>query len=686
MIVRPLLCTISLLLSFAAPALAAPATRHHNLQVRLLPAEQMLQGTDRLTVRTDGAKRLLFSLTPAAEILGVAAGGRELSSNFRHGRLTVELPSASRGEVVVEIRYRARFADPAPVRPVSTEDPSYGVEGTIGSRGAFLGGGAAWYPEIPGSLPTVRLEIEMPAEMAAVSAGRLVKASPGRAVWESSRPVRGLALAAGPYRRHERQAGEVPVFAFFYPQSDELAGTYLKSTLEYLTLYQGLFGPYPFEKFAVAENFFPTGYGFPSWTLLGSSVIRLPFIAGTSLGHEVAHSWWGNGVWVDERSGNWSEGLTTYVADYLYKERESPAEAREYRLKILRDYATLVSPEGDFPLREFTSRSTAATQAVGYGKAAMVFHMARRRAGEEAFWGGLRTVAREKLFRPAAWHDFAAAIGAAGEVPMTDYFRQWVDRPGAPVLSLGGIRQQRTTDGWEVSGTLRQRPPFYDLRVPVRLETASGIEEAVVGLQGAEASFHFRTASAPRRLLADPEADLFRRLEATEIPPAVNGVRGSESLLVVTAADLPPALLEPARVLLAAMGQKNAKVIAENRLGPAELQKHDLLFIGLPSRRDLLPPLPAGLAVTAKGFTLEGKEYAGVETALFAALPHPADPGRVAALFLAGSTAAAETAAPKIPHYGKYSYLAFAAGSNVAKGIWPVTISPLIHEFSGGNE
>ena len=97
----------------------------------------------------------------------------------------------------------------------------------------------------------------------------------------------------------------------------------------YIALYEELIGPYPFQQFSIVENFFPTGYGFPSYTLLGSTVIRLPFIIETSLGHEIAHCWWGNGVLVDDRQGNWCEGLTTYLADYLYKERTSEEEGRQ---------------------------------------------------------------------------------------------------------------------------------------------------------------------------------------------------------------------------------------------------------------------------------------------------------------------------------------------------------------------
>jgi len=68
--------------------------------------------------------------------------------------------------------------------------------------------------------------------------------------------------------------------------------------------------------------------------------VRLPFIRTTSLGHEVLHNWWGNGVYVDWERGNWCEGLTTFMADYAYKEEEGESAAREMRL-VLGDLAVV---------------------------------------------------------------------------------------------------------------------------------------------------------------------------------------------------------------------------------------------------------------------------------------------------------------------------------------------------------
>ena len=70
-------------------------------------------------------------------------------------------------------------------------------------------------------------------------------------------------------------------------------------------MYRQLIGPYPYGKFALVENFWETGYGMASFTLLGPQVIRFPFILNSSYPHEILHNWWGNSVFVDYASGNW---------------------------------------------------------------------------------------------------------------------------------------------------------------------------------------------------------------------------------------------------------------------------------------------------------------------------------------------------------------------------------------------
>ena len=127
-------------------------------------------------------------------------------------------------------------------------------------------------------------------------------------------------LVAGRYKVTSTKHDGIDIYAYFFPEEQGLVETYINATKRYLDMYQKLLGNYPYGKFAIVENFFQTGYGMPSFTLLGSLVVKLPFIVDTSLGHEILHNWWGNSVFVDESQGNWCEGLTAYMADYYYKE------------------------------------------------------------------------------------------------------------------------------------------------------------------------------------------------------------------------------------------------------------------------------------------------------------------------------------------------------------------------------
>ncbi len=671
-----------LLFSCSARAESPARVAHMDLQVSLDPIRQSLEGVAALLITPNGAERVNFQLSPQTEITGVRIAGRLAAYSFFSGVLSVRMMNAHLAGQPLSITYRSYLDDPVPDAPIQNEDPTYGVAATISEKGTFLAAGSGWYPWHIESNPTFRVRVEAPLGIEAVTAGRLARRGTVQnrsfSVWEGEKPVGPLSLSAGNYRIQRTEVDGIPVSTYFYPESEDLVPTYLKAATDYLKLYQDLFGPYPFAKFAIVENFFPTGYGFPSWTLLGRSVIRLPFILETSLGHEIAHSWWGTGVRVDLRQGNWSEGLTAYVAEHLYKERSSAAEAREHRLNILRDYAALAGPGEDFPLMDFLRRDSRASQAVGYGKAAMVFHMVRKRIGEEAFWGGLRKIAEEKMYQQVAWEDFAQVFSETSGRPLLPFMRQWLEKPGAPSLTLERVTVTSREPLWEVKGELVQTGGPYELDLPLLLETTGDPVRATLASTTARTLFEFTTSEKPLRLLVDPDVDCFRRLAPGERPPTVNSLRASKNLLVVISDQIPKAVSQASLQLLLALRQERVPVITEQEATPERVKGRDLLLVGLPTRRELLPVLPEELQLPPRQALLSGKAWPLDDTTLFAALGQPDDPERVTALFLPESVEEALTAARKIPHYGKFSYLVFVGGVNQAKGTWPAGRSPLI--------
>jgi hypothetical protein len=682
-------CGLVLLLILVVIPSVCPATEgnaRHQLEVELFPAKQTLQAVDRITIEKSPHDRLEFALSPRAEKIELTVNDKLRQFDFNDGRLKVGLAAGEKHQKIqITIRYMAIFNDPAPIRPLNADNPGYGVSATISEGGSFLLAGSGWYPEWVTGHSSYNLKVIAPAGMLAVTAGKSTghetRNGKTESRWIIEDPVEGLSLSVGAYTVREKKVGNITAATYFFPETDHLAAAYLEATARYLAIYQDLFGPYPFAKFAVVENFFPTGFGFPSYTLIGGSVLRLPFIVHTSLGHEIAHCWWGNGVWVDYAEGNWSEALTTYVADYLYKEMKSDEDARSYRLQMLRNYSTLVKPDLDFALKQFRSRHDPVTKTVGYDKGAMVFHMLRRQLGEEAFWGALKDLYRQRLFKSTSWTDIQKAFEDRGRRSLDDFFDQWVYQAGAPRFYLDAVSSRPVVGGWEIRGRIVQENPPFSFDLDLTLESQDQSETTRIRISDPLTPFQMVTQSMPKRLIADGEHHILRRLSPLEIPPAINAIKSSASVLALLSADLAPQLKSAAHVLILSLGLKNYEIAQENTISREQLKDRDLLLIGYPRNKALLRNLPGQIAIAPKSFRLNQKTYEQSSDAFFGVFAHPFSEARIAALFYPLSSQPAEDVARKITHYGKYSYLAFENGQNRAKGVWPIAQSPVEHRW-----
>jgi len=574
------------------------------------------------------------------------------------------------------------------------------TSGLIDPRGAFLSGGTFWVPSRPEERFTFRLAIETPADWRGVSQGALVASTGGRTthtnVWDSPHPMEEIYLIGGPYTLRQEQKLGVAVMTFTYANTDSaLCRRYIDGTERYLKLYGGKIGPYPFAKFALVENFWQTGFGMPSFTLLGNQVIRLPFILDTSYGHEILHNWWGNGVNVDYQKGNWCEGLTVYGADYLYKEQADltgqqggSAEAIDYRRTSLQGYADYVRTNNDLPLRLFRERENAATQAIGYGKSMMVFHQVRRLLGDEAFWGALKDFYKANLFRTASWDDLFRIFSKRAGRDLTPWKEQWIDRTGAPVLALKDRAVQGTDrDGYTVEVTIAQtQPDAYDLRVPVRIgwnDPARVESTQVVPLSGPRATCTFHVRTAPDWVAVDPDFDVLRRIDSAEIPASMSRTLGADTAVVVIASGLAPEIAD-AYAKVAAEWAKGAKlgIVQEADLkggAPPDLPFW-LLGAGPLARRlaaDMKDPATAPPTGPSGGWKIASTDYLAVNGVAIAG----GTPPHSWTLIDAPTADAIAAIGRKLPHYGKYSYLVVEGGTNVAKGSWEVLTSPLRASF-----
>lgn len=679
-------------LSLSLPVPAAAATvREHALRVQLDPAAHSLSAVDTLLLAAP-AGAIEFSLH---EALAPAAGEAALS-------LSELPPDTSRGQGLR--RWRLARADGATAsarwlirwegmlyQDVSgtvfgREKVGAEIRATVGEEGVYLAASAGWYPLVGDSACAHRVTVVLPAGWSSLTHGRRLRdfTAAGRheTCWHAPEPSEGLDLVANRFRVDALQHGATLVETYFFPEDSSLAAGYLEACADYLDLYEGFLGPYPFAKFAVVENFFPTGYGMPSWTLLGQQVLRLPFIKATSLGHEIAHNWWGNSVFVGE-GGNWCEGLTVYTADYLYKERESAEAARQYRRSTLKDYTHYTRDGSDFPLVEFVSRHDAATRAVGYGKSMFVFHMLEERVGREAFRAALRWVILERMWAAATWSDFFRAVervGALAPGALADEQRQWLERPGAAQLALGDVTVAADGAGWILRGELVQEGEPLILSVPLRVETAAGAEDFTVQTAVARLPFERRLAAAPTSLAVDPDCHVFRRLYDEEMEATLSLILADSDPLFLIESDLAPELAAACREFAAAFVEGEPRVLESGAADAALDQARTVVWLGS-------SPPPAAIGEPATGLTrtpfftmFQGQRFEPGRHALVYAGKRGAAGGYLAVL--ADAPGELRAIASKVPHYGKYSYLGFVSGQNQLKGNWEPAAGPLLRPLA----
>ncbi|PWB71794.1 hypothetical protein C3F09_07460, partial [candidate division GN15 bacterium] len=363
---RKLLCLVGSLLG--ASVLASPVTfDSHHISLKLDVPTHSAVITDSGTVGVTRGWNW-FYLNDSAKVQKYAIDGRKCTFRTARAKDTTQLPVKVREELrsgaelpdamlvmfesgkgkaaKFKIEYSAVFNEDVSNIRFSRESVGREVSGTILDQGAYLSPSSYFYPQGSEQMSDYSVTADIPATWSSICDGNLLASTTAgerkTESWHNPYKNDGCILMAAPYVPSNTTSDSTEIVCLFFHADTSLAPNYLKASAGYVKMYSDLIGPYPFKRFTIAENFFPTGYGMPGWTLLGQSVIRLPFIISSSLGHEVLHNWWGNSVYVDYNRGNWCEGLTVYGADYQYKLKESPAAAREYRKDILKQYVSYV--------------------------------------------------------------------------------------------------------------------------------------------------------------------------------------------------------------------------------------------------------------------------------------------------------------------------------------------------------
>ena len=635
----------------------------HNIQLNIKPKTHEINVTDSFMIGTD-SKMWEFHLSNQLKVESISISGKEKSfsileadEDFGGGftKYTVKRGWFAKNITTIEIQYGGVLFQDTEDASFSREKIAMEINATISEKGVFLSPSAGYYPMANEVLVYFTTSVKLPDGWSAVSEGKVLNSNEAEIItteFKTVHPVEGIFITAAKWDVQKQLHNDVEFYTYFFPEDSSLATDYLQKSMEYVDMYSEMLSPYPFSKFAVVENFFPTGYGMPSYTVLGRSVIHLPFIVFTSLGHEVLHNWWGNSVNVGD-GGNWCEGLTTYQADYLYKQNRSPMSGKQYRKDILKDFSVYVNDENDFAPSEFRSRTDMATRSIGYGKVAMIFHMIEEYIGHDSFMKALKLVIETEQWEHGTWTEFIDAFEFSSGKDLIQFQKAWVEEPGVPLISL-----IERNDSLFVMQSEHIKPMW----IPITVTQNNG--KYFNGTVYSNSELTYVNTDGMIEITIDPEYHLMRKLHPEELDMTIRQLLSESSFNFV----VPEKTDEWNKLVESFNGHISEENIPQVLTPNSQIPNAPIIYLGV---------VPKSLKNIKVNGTLEiyGDSFDAYEHSLVWAFEHEnSHPGLIIYSKRAGELT---PLARKVPHYGKYGYLVFNHGNNVAKGNHETSDSPL---------
>lgn len=474
---------------------------------------------------------------------------------------------------------------------------------------------------------------------------------------------KSLAMVLGPFKVYKSTDSSLKVY--LQAEDKALADTLLSHLQKYKDHYEKTISAYPHEDFSVVESPDEIGWAFPKMTWIGKKLLRFPFILKTSLPHELLHSWWGNGVYVDYDKGNWCEGLTTYGADYGLL---SEAEKKIYRIKTLTTYLDYVKSGNEIALADFVSRGEdPALQAIGYGKSMMVFVMLEQMLGTETLQKGLKKFYQQYQFKRANWGQLLDVISFVSGKNLKNFKEIWIDSKGHLQHSFIKVQTEGNPKSVVLIPNAFETKKIASQPVDLKIQTASGVnitstvQVSSSGASVSPATIDFR--EAPISYVLDPDFYLFRSLSEIEKMKSFSGLfTASEIYLLVYRETWAKAIVDQFT------SQVQIKQIKEQELNFSENKK---IIIGLDeawSNRQLRDALEKKkISFDGTSISLNGASADIKNIGLFVNI---AIENSVITVIHLGEALPLERWLQRWKHYGQQTYIMLAEQSALAQGQW----------------
>lgn len=662
-------CLAATVLGCAAPNQVRFQPQRYKIEVRLDPGDHTIEGhvaMDLVRIGDDppkGVAAVELLLHPDLEIMSVRGGGVDaslpppgtpmpssmVSSKDRefsrsHWVQIDRAPSA----MTLFVSYKGRLKQDVAAGEKAGQIHNFEMKAHIGEEGIYLADGY-WYPEPahpseePPPLAHYALLADRIPDMVLVAGGDedgSMEAQTGRQAWQSPYPMSKMVLVGGHHAVHRASHNGVELAVHLSAANADQAEGLIAAAKKNLDRYVPLVGPYPARQYTIVENFFSSGFAFPCFTLLSSAVIQMGergWGRHGYLDHEFLHSWWGAGVHVDPRDGNWCESLASYGANYYGFILDGDEEGARKKRRNICHFLSRIKEEDDKPLGTY-GLPEGCSRSVAHDKGAMVFYMLAREMSDQTFWTAVKRLNREHLGEYASWSDIQRVMEDEGGEDLDVFFEQWVRTGGAPLIEI--VDGEQIPEGVRLS--IAQHPAFMINDVVCRtihgdsqrsVEPKREDRQFTIASETEHIEFRPQPGDWPISVELDPDYQIFRRISPEFILPTTSSTRsGTAFTVVLPQGDVPEQLQKLSKTFQSSFepNERVVKSAAEVR-ADKDLAERCALILGEAVREPTVNAFLAAIEFPVRwsdeGFAFEDQEFVEPGHAIMCTVRHPGVPG-----------------------------------------------------------
>ena len=398
-----------------------------------------------------------------------------------------------------------------------------------------------WYPafDYPNERSSTEVVLHVPADMTALSNGRLVSETPEPATdggatplkrvhWLQEKPHANylLCIVAGRLAKIEKQLGDLPLAFFTQPSLAEHAANSFADTADIIEFYQQETGVrYPWDKYyqTTIADFMWGGMENTSLTTLTqdtlfSDATENVYASRGLDAHETAHQWFGNYVTCKDWSHLWlNEGFATYYT-HLYEGHKQGRDAMLYGLyldardRVLsngHDRRPIVYRQYKRPFEQFDFRA--------YPKGSWLLHMLRSQLGEDLYRRAVHTYLQRYSWRSVATDDLRDTFEDVTGLTLDRFFDQWAYHAGHPKLSIKykWLAEERLAHVHLEQKCSNDAGAHHWFHFPatLRFVVAGKKVDEIVTIDSAEHDFYVRCDEEPTIVRFDPEYTVLAEVE-----------------------------------------------------------------------------------------------------------------------------------------------------------------------------